>query len=129
MDRAYFDSLPEVQNIFGFPLAPGEKAVFAAKLKMFGTEMGEILGNGGSKFTLTNRRMFAANPIGLWTVDLEDINSFVYDDRSVLFIRNIFFSVGLDRRIYFDNGRRSLSGFQFYFGKKDTEALRVLISR
>ena len=129
INRVYLDSLPSQPNIFNVNLGVGERVVFTAKLKMFGTEKGELLGTGANlKFTLTNHTLFAQNPYGIWTADLyDDVVSFVLDDRSVLFIRNVFFPVTLNKEIIFANGTRRLRGFQFYFNKKDTERLNLII--
>ncbi len=129
MNVRYLDSLPAQPNIYNVDLGMGERVVFTAKMKMFGTEIGELLGTGSNlKFTLTNKRLFAENPYGVWTADLyDDVVSFVLEDRSVLFIKNVFFLVMLNKVIFFADGARRLSGFQFYFNKHDTERLNLII--
>ncbi len=129
MNVRYLDSLPAQPNIYNVDLGIGERVVFTAKMKMFGTEIGELLGTGSNlKFTLTNKRLFAENPYGVWTADLyDDVVSFVLEDRSVLFIKNIFFLVMLNKEIVFAGGARRLRGFQFYFNKHDTERLNLII--
>ena len=62
MNIEYLDTLPEVKNTYQFVLEGDEKAIFVAKLKLFGTDKDQLLGSD-CKFTLTNKRIYVDNDI------------------------------------------------------------------
>lgn len=121
MNRAYLDTLPEVENRFGVELEEDEKVVFTAKLSTFGTEQDQVLGNGDSTFTMTNKRILANNTAGIWTVDIaEDIAGWRKVSGGALFLKYVYFAIDLNQKVVFDYGKQSLTGFHFYFSKEDT---------
>ena len=105
MNVGYLDLLPEVDNKFNVELEKGEKVVFTAKLKVFGTETDRVLGGSNSRFTLTNRRIIADNGVGIWTVDIkEDITGCTKIQEE------------------------KMTGFHFYFKKSDIEKFEKIMS-
>ena len=121
MNMEYLSTLPEVINEYNVKLQDGEKVIFTAKLSTFGTEKDRILGLE-SKFTLTNKRIFANNGVGLWTIDIaEEIASCEKISSGWLIFKSTYFSVTLNSEMVFDDGKQILTGFHFYFNPKDIE--------
>lgn len=128
MDIRYLDMLPEVENKPGFELAEGEKLVFLSKLEMLGTEKGKLISAAGWDcfLALSNRNLLVHNGAGIWTVGLaEDLVSCEKIERRTLFFKPAYhFLARLKNEIVFDNGKQSLSGFEFYFEKKTDDMER-----
>ena len=123
MKIEYLNIMPEIANKYDIALEAGEKVVFTALLKTFGTEKDSVLGNNGSKFTLTNQRIIADNGLGTWTVDIaKDISECKKVEYKHLFglIKGVYFSVNLNKEVAFHQGTRTLTGYHFYFDKEDT---------
>jgi hypothetical protein len=123
MKQGYLDALPEVANKYGVDLEAGEKPVFAAELKMFGTETDRLIGGPGDcNITLTNKYIFVSNGVGLWSVDvLSEVVSCVRKIEGKIF-KNDYAELIMNKEIVFDSGRMKLNGFHFYFKKKDDAA-------
>ena len=119
MNIEYLDTLPEIENKYQVELEDGEKVVFTAKLSTFGTETDSRLG-AESYFTLTNKSIIADNGVGTWTVDIvEDVVSCCEERSSLVFFRFPYIYLALNTEIVFDGGKGKLTGFHFYFNKKD----------
>lgn len=129
MNIEYLDTLPERSNKFNVELQEGEKVVFTAKLKVFGTETDRVLGGSNSRFTLTNRRIIADNGVGIWTVDIkEDVTDCVKIQSGKFIFKMTYFSVNMNKEIIFNNEKEKMSGFHFYFKKSDMEKFEKIIS-
>jgi len=122
MNVGYLDLLPEVDNKFNVELEKGEKVVFTAKLKVFGTETDRVLGGSNSRFTLTNRRIIADNGVGIWTVDIkEDITGCTKIQEGNFIFKVTYFLVNM-------NKEKKMTGFHFYFKKSDIEKFEKIMS-
>ena len=130
MNTAYLDSMPEVENRFRVELEQGEKVVFTAELSVFGTEKDQMLGGMETPyFTLTNKRMFADNRVGIWTTDLDEIVSFEkVEKRTLFFFKSVYFEVMLREPVLYDDGKQSLKGFHFYFKDKDMPVIEEIVN-
>ena len=121
INTRYLDTLPEAANTYNVPLGQGERVVFTSELSTFGDEKQKVLGGWGSKFTLTNERIIADNGLGIWSIDLlEDVISITRVDYRFLFSNSTYFLVTLNKDVVCDNGKRTLGGYSFYFGKEVT---------
>lgn len=130
MNTEYLNTLPEVKNEYKVDLQEGEKVVFTGKLSTFGTEKDRMLGNYDSIFTLTNKRIIADNKVGIWTVDIQDdVVSCTKVEGGKFIFKYVYFSVDLNKEIVFDNGQQKLSGFHFYFDKKDRPRFEEIMNR
>lgn len=128
MNATYLDSLPELHVNIDLGLAEGEKVVFEAPLSCFGTETDQLLGGAGSRLYLTNRSVIAKNPVGLWTVDLDDdVASCELERRGVTFFSSAVVCVGLNGALSYGAEQETLSGFRFYLKKKDAARLMELM--
>lgn len=130
MNTAYLDAMPEVENRFQVELEQDEKVVFTAELSVFGTEKDQMLsGMETPYFTLTNKRMFADNRVGIWTAKLDEIVSFEkVEKRMLFFFKSVFFTVMLKEPVIYDDGRQSLQGFHFYFKEKDMPKIEEIVN-
>ena len=129
MNVGYLDLLPEVDNKFNVELEEGEKVVFTAKLKVFGTETDRVLGGSNSRFTLTNRRIIADNGVGIWTVDIkEDITGCTKIQEGNFIFKVTYFLVNMNKEIIFNNEKEKMTGFHFYFKKSDIEKFEKIMS-
>lgn len=129
MNVGYLDLLPEVDNKFNVELEKGEKVVFTAKLKAFGTETDRVLGGSNSRFTLTNRRIIADNGVGIWTVDIkEDITGCTKIQEGNFIFKVTYFLVNMNKEIIFNNEKEKMTGFHFYFKKSDIEKFEKIMS-
>ena len=118
LNWAYLNTLPEVENRFGVKLNDDEKVVFAEKLSLLGDHKGQMLGSE-SPFTMTNQRIIVDNGAGIWTVELEkEATDFVRVDYGKWIFKGTYFALPLNKEVVFDDGKRSLTGYQFYFGKE-----------
>ena len=106
----------------------GEKVVFTAKLSVFGTEKGMMLGSD-SKFTLTNKSIIADNGAGVWTAGLsDDVISMAKVESGKFIFKSVYFAVDLNTEIVFAGGQAKLSGFQFYFSKGDAAKFEEIMN-
>ncbi len=139
MNFAYLDSLPEVENVYGFRLEPGEKAVFATTINALGNSKGLRMSSGMTPppFTLTNRRILVKSDVvnnNIWSFDLNNIKEFYRFDKKALkifkthhykavFIRPLSY---MGRKNPYDNSsfanpivEHELPEIQLYFSKED----------
>lgn len=129
MNTGYLDTLPEIKNKFNVELEEGEKVIFTAKLKVFGTETDRVLGGSNSRFTLTNRKIIADNGVGSWTVDIkDDITDWTKIQSGKFIFKTTYFSINMNKEIVFNNGQEKMSGFHFYFKKQDIAKFEKIIS-
>lgn len=129
MNVEYLNTLPEIKNKFNVELEEGEKVVFTAKLKVFGTETDRVLGGSNSRFTLTNRRIIADNGVGIWTADIkEDITDWAKIQSGKFIFKTTYFSINMNKEIEFNNGQEKMSGFHFYFKKQDIAKFEKIMS-
>lgn len=130
MYTGYLDNLPEVQNKFNVKLDDGERVVFTAKLELFGTASGRMLGGDNSKFTMTNKRIIASNGAGVWNVEIaEDIVSCEEIDKGVLIFKEHYYLIMMNKTISFgENLSETMDGFRFYFKKKDRTVFAEIIN-
>lgn len=129
MNTGYLDTLPEIKNKFNVELEEGEKVIFTAKLKVFGTETDRVLGGSNSRFTLTNRKIIADNGVGSWTVDIkDDITDWTKIQSGKFILKTTYFSINMNKEIVFNNGQEKMSGFHFYFKKQDIAKFEKIIS-
>lgn len=121
MSAAYLNSLPEVKNKFGVEIENDEKVVFFAKLNLFGTAPGRLLGTDNSEFTLTNKRIYANNGAGIWSFEIpDDIVSYEVVDKGKFIFKEHYHLIMLNKTIAFGDGlSETLDGFRFYFKKND----------
>lgn len=128
MNIGYLDTLPEVENKYGFNLLNGEKAVFNAKLSTFGNEKDSSLGID-CKFTLTNKRILINNGAGIWSNDIaEEIADCKKVNSKFLFFKWEYFSVTLNKEETYNYGKEKLSGFHYYFKKPDTDRFEEIMN-
>lgn len=128
MNTDYLNTLPEIKNMFHVNLEPGEKVIFATKPKLFGTEKGGLLGMDDSRITMTNQRIIADNGNGVWTADIaEDVVDMRRQEEGIFFLKTVYILVNLNKEIIYDGGNQELSGFQFYFNKKDMAAFEEIV--
>lgn len=129
MNTGYLDTLPEIKNKFNVELEEGEKVIFTAKLKVFGTETDRVLGGSNSRFTLTNRKIIADNGVGSWTVDIkDDITDWTKIQSGKFIFKTTYFSINMNKEIVFNNGQEKMSGFHFYFEKQDIAKFEKIMS-
>lgn len=129
MNTGYLDTLPEIKNKFNVKLEEGEKVIFTAKLKVFGTETDRVLGGSNSRFTLTNRKIIADNGVGSWTVDIkDDITDWTKIQSGKFIFKTTYFSINMNKEIVFNNGQEKMSGFHFYFKKQDIAKFEKIMS-
>lgn len=129
MNTGYLDTLPEIKNKFNVELEEGEKVIFTAKLKVFGTETDRVLGGSNSRFTLTNRKIIADNGVGSWTVDIkDDITDWTKIQSGKFIFKTTYFSINMNKEIVFNNGQEKMSGFHFYFKKQDIAKFEKIMS-
>ena len=129
MNTGYLDILPEIKNKFNVELEEGEKVIFTAKLKVFGTETDRVLGGSNSRFTLTNRKIIADNGVGSWTVDIkDDITDWTKIQSGKFIFKTTYFSINMNKEIVFNNGQEKMSKFHFYFKKQDIAKFEKIIS-
>jgi len=129
MNTGYLDTLPEIKNKFNVELEEGEKVIFTAKLKVFGTETDRVLGGSNSRFTLTNRKIIADNGVGSWTVDIkDDITDWTKIQRGKFIFKTTYFSINMNKEIVFNNGQEKMSRFHFYFKKQDIAKFEKIMS-
>lgn len=128
MNTDYLNTLPEIKNKFNVELEPGEKVVFATKPRLFGTGEGGLLGTEDSRITMTNRRIMADNGKGLWTTDIkEDVVDMRRQEEGKFIMKSSFILVTLNKEVVYGMGIQKLSGFRFYFKKKDMAAFEEII--
>ncbi len=128
MNINYLDSMTEVANVFKVELQDGEKVVFTAKLSTFGTQTDQLLG-ADSYFTLTNRRVIADNKVGFWIFNIaDDVNNFSKVTGGVFIFKYTYFSIELNKEILYGYGKQKLTGFHFYFYKKDIEKFEEIMN-
>lgn len=128
MNTDYLNNLPEIKNKFNVELEPGEKVVFAAKPKVFGTEAGGMLGMEDSCITMTNRRIIADNGSGIWTMDIaEDVVDMRRQEEGKFILKTVYILVTLNKEVSYGMGIQKLSGYRFYFGKKDMDTFEGII--
>jgi len=108
-------------------LQDDEKVIFTTMLSMFGTETDRFLG-GGSRFILTNKRIIIDTGLRTYTANLDEIVSCTKVERGKFIFKNVYFAVDLNTEILFDNGKQKLSGFHFYFNKKDTPQFESIMN-
>lgn len=129
MNTGYLDTLPEIKNKFNVELEEGEKVIFTAKLKVFGTETDRVLGGSNSRFTLTNRKIIADNGVGSWTVDIkDDITDWTKIQSGKFIFKTTYFSINMNKEIVFNNGQEKMSGFHFYLKKQDIAKFEKIMS-
>lgn len=129
MNTTYLETLPEATNKYKVELEAGEKVVFTAKLRAFGTEQDRTLG-GESKFTLTNKRIIADNGKGCWIVRVaEDVASVKKVDNGKKFIfRTVYYAVDLHQEMPSGIPGIHMTGFHFYFDKKGMAGFDAIIN-
>lgn len=130
MNIDYLDTLPEVENTYQFALEGDEKAIFVAKLKLFGTDKDQLLGSD-CKFTLTNKRIYVDNATSIWKHDIEE--EIIACERVVskfLWMKSIYFSVTLNREKGFSDGKKQykLRGYHFYFEDNDMTKFEEIVN-
>lgn len=128
MKMEYLNTLPEEVNKYKVDLLDGEKVVFTAKPSCFGTETGRMLGIE-PKITLTNKRIIADNNAGVWTVDIEnDVVNCTKVTSGKFIFKSTYISVTLNTEIVFNDGKEKMTGFQFYFNKKDISKFEEIMN-
>lgn len=128
MNTEYLNTLPEIKNKFSVELEPGEKVIFTAKPKVFGTESGTMLGMEDSRITVTNRRIIADNGNGLWITDIaEDVADMRRQEEGKFILKSVYLLVTLNKEVAYGMGIQKLSGYRFYFNKKDMETFEEII--
>lgn len=128
MNTDYLNTLPEIKNKFNVELEPGEKVVFAAKPRLFGTGEGGLLGMEDSRITMTNRRIMADNGNGVWTMDIkEDVVDMRRQEKGKSILKSAFILVTLNKEVTYGMGIQKLSGYRFYFRKKDMAVFEGII--
>lgn len=138
MDNRYLNTLSEVycefkaelEEKYGIKFEDDEKIIFSAKPDTFGDERGQMLGLNDSKFVLTNKRMFAENGRGIWTIDIvQDIISCNKVESKFIIFKSVYVLVKLNKEIYYgEDGKQKLNGFQFYFNKIDMEKFDKILN-
>ena len=129
MNITFLNTLPEVENEFNIKLQDGEKVIFTAKPTCFGTETGRLLGSSNSKITLTNKRIIADNNVGVWTVDIaDDIVDYTKVESGAFIFKSTYILVNLNKEIIFNNETEKMTGFRFYFNKKDMVKFETIMS-
>lgn len=128
MNTDYLNTLPEIKNKFNVELEPGEKVVFATKPRLFGTGEGGLLGMEDSRITMTNRRIMADNGNGVWTMDIkEDVVDMRRQEEGKFILKSAFILVTLNKEVTYGMGIQKLSGYRFYFSKKDMAVFEAII--
>lgn len=128
MNTEYLNTLPEIKNKFSVELEPGEKVIFTAMPKVFGTESGTMLGMEDSRITVTNRRIIADNGNGLWITDIaEDVADMRRQEEGKFILKSVYILVTLNKEVAYGMGIQKLSGYRFYFNKKDMETFEEII--
>lgn len=129
MNTQYLDSLPETKNRFHVDLEPGEKVIFAVKPSGFSTESGSMLGYDTATFTMTNKRIIADNENGVWITDIaQDVIDMRKVETGKFLLKQLYISVTLNKEVTYGIGIQKLSGYRFYFSKKNTAILEDIIS-
>lgn len=121
MNLDYLNSLPEEKNKFKVPLEDGEKVVFTAKNVTFGTEKQRLIGFE-TKVTVTNRRIFADNGKGVWTIDIaDDIISCKKVEEGKGLMKSVYWAVDMNKSVVCGDPSDpvTLTGYVFVFKKKD----------
>ena len=128
MNLEYLNTLPDIGNKFNAEIQDDEKVVFAAVLKMFGTETDRLLGTD-FPFTMTNKRIIIEKNSITWTIDIvEDITKCVKLESGAFVFKLVYFAVTLKDEIVFDDGKDRLNGFNFYFKKADRIRLEAIMN-
>lgn len=128
MKTEHLNTLTEIQNKFNVELEPGERVIFAAKPKVFGTESGGLLGMEDSRITMTNQRIIADNGNGVWITDIaEDVVDMRRQEEGKFIFKSVYILVTLNKEVAYGMGIQKLSGYRFYFNKKDMETFEEII--
>lgn len=128
MNTNYLDTLPEIKNKFNVDLEPGEKVIFTAKPKVFGTESGAFLGADDSRITMTNRHIIADNGAGIWTADIAgDVVDMRRHESGKFLTKEVYILVTLNKEVTYGIGIQKLSGYRFYFRKNDMAVFEEII--
>lgn len=128
MNTDYLNTLPEIKNKFNIELEAGEKVIFATKPKLFGTSEGGLLGLEDSRITMTNQRILADNGEGVWIMDIaEDVVDMRRQEEGKFIFKGVYILVTLNKEVTYGMGIQKLSGYRFYFNKKDMAAFEEIM--
>ena len=102
--------LPKLENIYNFRIAADEKVIFNSQVNNVRIDNNLSIGRN-AKLTMTDKRIFIYNGVGLWTIDLyNDIADFKREDS--------YLEIALSEICIFGQaGERICTGFKFFFDK------------
>lgn len=100
--------LPKLENIYHFRIAPDEKVIFNSEIKNVRIDNNLSIGRN-AKLTMTDKRIFIYNGVGLWTIELyNDISDYKREDS--------YLEIALSEICIFGQaGERICTGFKFFF--------------
>lgn len=131
MNFEYLNSLPEEKNKFKVQLGEGEKVVFISKGVIFGTETQRLIGFD-TKVTVTNKRIFADNGKGVWTIDIADdiVSCRVFDNGKGL-NHSHGVAIDLNKQVVCGDPKDpvTLTGYVFGFKKKDEPRFMEIMNK
>ncbi len=125
MKTNLLDRLPPAINVYNVKLENDEKVIFTAVPDIFAAEDDRSLGVEPN-FTLTNKRLVVDNHQNIFSAMLqEDVADCEKKSVGKLF-KTYYFAVTLNGEMRCKDGH-TLSGFRFYFNKKDTGEFEQLM--
>ena len=113
--------LPKLENIYNFNIQKNEKVIFNSRIKKIKTENNISIGLN-VKFTMTDKKIYIYNGVGLWTIDLyEDISDYKRHDMCI--------DIALSELCIFgSSGERMCTGFKLYFNNDDINKLEEILN-
>lgn len=100
--------LPKLENIYNFRIAADEKVIFNSQVNNVRIDNNLSIGRN-AKLTMTDKRIFIYNGVGLWTIEL-------YNDISDYKREESYLEIALSEICIFGQaGERICTGFKFFF--------------
>ena len=111
INNEYFSYLPKLDNIYDFNIKEDEKIIYNTIIKNLTTDKNISIGLN-CRFTMTDKKIYINNGMGLFTIDIEnDIADFNRENMCI----EIMLSEIL---IFGPTGERIATGFKFYFNNE-----------
>ncbi len=117
-----FIYLPKLNNIYNFIIAEDEKIIFNSIIKIFKTDSNKSIGLN-AKLSMTNKKIYIHNGVGLWKIDLyNDISDYKKD--------NLCIEIALSEICIFGQpGIEDIcTGFKLYFNNEDLNKFENLLN-
>ena len=104
--------LPRLENIYKFNINSDEKVIFNSKIKNFKTDNNISIGIN-AKLTITDKKIYINNGVGLWTFDIyNDISDYKRDEKCIEIILS-------EICIFGQAGGRICTGFKLLFNNDE----------